>query len=335
MTIGIGLIGFGHWGPNYARVFSELPNATVACICDASSERLQAAGKRHHQAVLTTDVSVLLANSTVDAVVIATPAASHAELTLAALNSGRDCLVEKPLTLSASDCDRLCDAAESKNRILMTGHTFLFNAAVQKVKDCLSGIERLYYLHATRTNLGPIRHDVGAVWDLAPHDVAIFDDLLHALPVWVSAVGSRLMSRTREDLAFITLGYPNEVVANIHVSWFDPNKVRELVVVGSNQRIVFNDLDAIEPVRIFQKGLTASSDDVDDFGRFKLSVRDGDIISPKVALAEPLKTLCSHFLDCVASRKTPRSDGRCGQRIVRVMEAVMKSLACNGTPVEM
>lgn len=330
MTIGIGLIGFGHWGPNYARVFSELPNATVACICDASSERLQAAGKRHRQAVLTTDVSVLLANSDVDAVVVATPAATHTELTLAALNSGRDCLVEKPLTLSTSDCDRLCELAESKNRILMTGHTFLFNPGVQKVKECMSAVERLYYLHATRTNLGPIRHDVGAVWDLAPHDVSVFDELLGVAPEWVNAAASSLLSRNREDVAFISLGYPGDIIANIHVSWFDPNKVRELVVVGSNQRIVFNDLNTVEPVRIYQKGLSASPGDIDDFGRYKLLVRDGDIISPKVGLSEPLKTLCSHFLDCVTERKRPRSDGHCGRRVVRVMEAVYRSLQSQG-----
>ena len=336
MTIGIGLIGYGHWGPNYARVFNELADSRLVAICESSKDRLSAAASRHKDVALTASAAELLANSKVDAVVIATPASTHLDLARAALEAGRDVLLEKPMALVADDCRRLGEMATRGNRILMIGHTFLYNQAVRKVKECMNQfyLGRLYYLHTTRTNLGPIRHDVGAIWDLAPHDVSIFDYLMGAMPTWASATGTKVLSRDREDVGFVTLGYPSDVIANIHVSWANPNKVRELVVVGSNRRIVFDDLNAVEPVRIFEKGVAVSSADMDDFGNFKLAMRDGDIVSPKIPAAEPLKSLCSEFVQCVASRKTPLSDAATGARVVQVMEAISKSLAQNGAPVQ-
>jgi predicted dehydrogenase len=336
MALGIGLIGYGHWGPNYARVFSELPDTELVGICESSKERMNAAANRHKDVTLTASAAELLADSKIGAVVIATPASTHLELAKAALESGRDVLLEKPMAMTADECRRLTDMAVAGNRILMIGHTFLYNQGVRKVKECMNlfHLGRLYYVHTTRTNLGPIRKDVGAIWDLAPHDVSIFDYLLEAVPTWVSATGTRVLSREREDVGFVTLGYPGDVIANIHVSWADPNKVRELVVVGSNRRIVFDDLNAVEPVRIFEKGVAVSSPNMDDFGFFKLAVRDGDIVSPKVPASEPLKALCAEFVQCVGNRKPPLSDAACGTRVVQVMEAISKSLSQNGAPVE-
>ena len=335
MTIGIGLIGYGHWGPNYARVFNELTDSRLMSICECSENRLAAASGRHRDVAMTSSTNELLANREVDAVVIATPASTHLELASAALTSGRDVLLEKPMALTAADCRHLAELADRAGRILMIGHTFLYNQGVRKVKECMNqfSLGRLYYVHTTRTNLGPIRGDVGALWDLAPHDVSIFDYLLEMMPTWASATGTRLLSRDREDVGFVTLGYPNDVIANIHVSWADPNKVRELVVVGSNRRIVFDDLDAVEPVRIFEKGVAVSSPQMDDFGQFKLAMRDGDIVSPKVPTSEPLKSLCGEFVQSITSRKQPLADAASGTRVVQVMEAISKSLEQNGAPV--
>ena len=189
-------------------------------------------------------------------------------------------------------------------------------------------------MHSTRTNLGPIRNDVNAIWDLAPHDVSIFDYLLEAQPLWVSAVGSRLLGNSKEDVGFITLAYPGDVIGNIHVSWADPNKVREVVAVGSRRRIVFDDLNNLERVRIFEKGVSPSMVEADSFGEFRFLVRDGDIISPKIEPSEPLKNQCSHFLDCIEKGMRPLTDGQNGLEVVRVMEAVQESLRQRGAPVE-
>jgi predicted dehydrogenase len=216
----------------------------------------------------------------------------------------------------------------------MVGHTFLFNAGIQVTKRHmdLEKIGQIYYLHATRTNLGPIRTDVNAIWDLAPHDVSIFDYLLNTMPEWVSAVGAQVLGNCREDVGFITLGYPNGIIGNIHVSWADPNKVREVVVVGSEMRIVFNDLDAQERVRIYNKGVTAVASEAGSFGEYRFLVRDGDIVSPLVESSEPLKNQARHFLECIDEGSDPCSDGVMALRVVQVMEAVDRSMKRKGAP---
>jgi predicted dehydrogenase len=249
---------------------------------------------------------------------------------------GKHVLVEKPLTTNVEDGEALVRAAEGQERVLMVGHTFLYNAGIRKVKELVSGdgFGKIYYLHATRTNMGPVRHDVNALWDLAAHDVAIFNYLLDAQPQWVSAVGSRVLGNGREDVGFATLNYPDSVIANVHISWIDPNKVREVVVVGSQRRIVFDDLNNLERVRIFEKGIAHSELEADNFGEFRLLVRDGDIISPRVEASEPLKNLGAHFLDCIVQGKRPLSDGQNGVDVVRAMSAIDKSLSQSGAPVE-
>ena len=242
-----------------------------------------------------------------DAVVIATPASTHEAIVRTALAAGRDVLVEKPMALTGAGCDALCNLAESAGRLLMVGYTFLYNAGVRKMKEVMApeAFGQPYYLHATRTNLGPIRQDVNAAWDLAPHDIAIFNYLLGEQPLWASAIGTRVLKTSREDIAFATLGYQNDVIGNIHVSWADPNKVREVVAVGSRRRVVFDDLNDVERVRVYERGVSAGEAVADSFGEFKLLVRDGDIISPKIEPSEPLKNQCLDFVHAITTGTPP------------------------------
>jgi predicted dehydrogenase len=240
-------------------------------------------------------------------------------------------LIEKPLSLSAKEAEELVLIAEKKKKILMIGHTFLYNPAIRKMKKYIEEgkVGAIYYMHATRTHLGLVREDVSSVWDLAPHDVSIFNYLIDSMPKYVSALGGNFLQKGKEDVAFITLKYPDGVLANIHVSWADSNKVREVQVVGSKARMVFNDLDNLEKLKIFKKGIFIDKP-YNDFGEFQYVLRDGDIISPKIDLLEPLKEQCKHFIGCVTKRKRPLTDGRNGLDVVRVMQAIHASLKNNG-----
>ena len=334
--IRVGAIGCGYWGINYVRVFGELANCTITRVCDTRSERLDYVKQRYP--LINTHITVhdLLRDDRLDAVVVSVPATAHYELVRQCLIAGKHVLCEKPLTTTVKEASELVDLARDRDRILMVGHTFLYNNGVRKLKEIVRGATfgDVYYLHATRTNLGPIRPDVNAVWDLAAHDVAIFGYLLDSQPVRVSAVGSRLLGSAHEDVSFITLTYPTGVIANIHVSWADPNKVREVVVVGSNQRVVFDDLNSAERLRIFEKGVAPEKKEADTFGEYRLLVRDGDIISPRIEPNEPLKSLAQHFLECISEGSTPLSDGNNGRDVVRVLRAIDASLRACGRPVD-
>ena len=331
----LAVIGCGYWGINYVRVFSELPNCKVALACDASEARLRAVRERYQLISTSANWREALDNRWVDAVVIATPAASHFEIARECLLAGKHVLIEKPLTTKVEDSEALIALAGKQQRVLMVGHTFLYNSGVRKVKDLVSKPDfgRIYYLHATRTNMGPIREDVNALWDLASHDVAIFNYLLNACPERVSAVGTDVFKNKRADVGFATLHYPGGIIANIHVSWVDPNKVREVVVVGSKRRVVFDDLNNLERVRIYEKGVAPAEMEADSFGEFRLLVRDGDIFSPHVEASEPLKNLGTEFLECITQNKQPLSDGSGGLDVVKALVAIDKSLAADGAAV--
>jgi predicted dehydrogenase len=332
----LALVGFGYWGPNYARVLNDLPDADLTVVCDRSADRLDLVRRRYRTVDTCGSLDELFARDDVDAVVIATPASTHASLVRAALERGLHVLVEKPMALDVDGGAALCRLAESAGRVLMVGYTFLYNAGVRKMKEYLAPepFGQMYYLHATRTNLGPIRHDVNAVWDLAPHDIAIFNYLLGEEPRWASAIGTRVLRTERDDIAFATLGYGNDVVGNIHVSWADPNKVREVVAVGSRRRVVFNDLNDVERVRVFERGVSAGDAIADSYGEFKLLVRDGDIVSPKVEPSEPLKNQCAEFIQAIATGQTPLAQARFGLGVVRTLAAIEKSMRSRGAAVE-
>jgi predicted dehydrogenase len=334
--IRVGAVGCGYWGINYVRVFGELPNCAITRVCDVRGERLDYVNQRYPLINTHTTVNDLLGDDRLDAIVVSVPATAHYEVVRASLLAGKHVLCEKPLTTTIEEADELIKLARDQKRVLMVGHTFLYNNAVRKLRQIIrqDDFGRVYYVHATRTNLGPIRPDVNAVWDLAAHDIAIFNYLLDSQPCQVSAVGSKLLGSSHEDVSFITLTYPSGVIANIHVSWADPNKVREVVVVGSNKRVVFDDLNSVERIRIFEKGVAPEKKEADSFGEYRLLVRDGDILSPRIEPNEPLKSLAQHFLECVAEGTKPLSDGENGRDVVRVMRAIDSSLRGFGRPVE-
>jgi predicted dehydrogenase len=334
--IHVGLIGYGYWGPNYARALADLPDLSLTFVCDTQEEQLRRAAVRFPGVPLSQDVSEAVRRDDVDAVIISTPASTHYELARLALESGRHVIVEKPLALEIEHCEHLGELAEKKGLVLMVAHTFLYNSGIQKLREFVksSNFGRVYYLHATRTNLGPIRPDVNAVWDLAPHDISIFNYLMDEQPLWVSAIGSRALGNIREDVAFITLGYSNDVIGNIHVSWADPNKVREVVVVGSRQRLVFDDLNSLERVRIYEKGVSVGETHAGSFGEFKLLMRDGDIVSPKIELSEPLKGQLTDFVEAVIGHRQPLSGSLSGTHVVQALKAIDISIRERGAAVE-
>jgi predicted dehydrogenase len=331
-SIGVALIGAGYWGVNYVRVFNELADAHIAVVCDARESRLAEISRRYPKVRTSTSLSEALAMDGVDAAVVCTGATTHYALVKQCLEAGKHVMVEKPMTTLTAQGAELRELAQAKGLTLMVGHTFIYNEGVRRVKQSLTSAGKVYYLYARRTNLGPIRTDVNALWDLAPHDVSIFNYWLGSKPVWVSAVGLRALKNAQEDVGFVTLGYPDNVVAHIHVSWADPNKVRELVVVCDNRRIVFDDLNSLEPVRLFEKGVTVSNE-ANSFGEHQLMMRDGDIVSPRVEVREPLKTECAHFVDCALHGKMPTTDADAGLDVVSVMEAIDASIKQNGAPV--
>jgi predicted dehydrogenase len=331
----VAVIGAGYWGTNYIRVFGELRDARVVVVCDGRTDRLDAVRRRLPVRV-TDDAAEAVTQPEVDAVAIVTDASTHRRLAGMALEAGKHVLVEKPLTTTSTDASELIDLAERSGRTLMVGHTFLYNPGVRAVKEYLDAGEvgDVYYVYSQRTSLGPIRSDVNAIWDLAPHDIAILDYLLGVTPAWVSAVGANPVRGGLEDVGFITLGYPNGIVGHVHVSWADPNKVREVVVVGSEKRVVFNDMDSLERVRVFDKGVK----EVDDpesarYGEHTLDLRDGPIMSPPIPALEPLKNQCGAFIHAIRGRKAPVTDGAQGRDVVRVLEAVDESVARHGGPV--
>ncbi len=327
------VIGCGRWGMNYVRVLDELPEAGVEYVFDADTARMERVLERfpHIKAAATMEELI----DGVEAVVVATPASTHHEVVKSALLKDRHVLVEKPIALTVEDTVEMIELSRARGKVLMVGHTFLFNSGIRKLKELLTepSFGKVHYLYATRTNMGPIRHDVNALWDLATHDVSIFNYLLDSKPEWVSATGSRLFGNGREDVCFVTLVYPSNVMANIHVSWADPYKVREVVAVGSRRRIVFDDLESLERIKIFEKGVL-QDDDAMNYGEFRLLMRDGDILSPRIENTEPLREQCAHFIRSIEEGRETISDGVTGLNVITALIAAERSLKRQGAPVK-
>ncbi|HTL67696.1 MAG TPA: Gfo/Idh/MocA family oxidoreductase [Lacunisphaera sp.] len=330
----IGVIGFGQWGPNHVRNFQMIDGAEVVRVGDSSETRLKAARKLFRDVQFTTSAADITHAKDVDAVVIATPTGTHHALVKAALEAGKDVLCEKPLARTSAECRELMELAAKHGRILMVGHVFLYNPGVLHLKVDLDRGElgRIYYMDAVRTNLGPVRTDVGAIFDLASHDISIFNFLLGALPLEVSATGNCVLQKNVEDVGFLTLQYPGNVVCHAHTSWLNPRKVRQLTIVGDHKMAVWDDMNNLEPIRYYDKGVTA--DHYASFGEFHMILRDGQITIPKVKLSEPLMKQDAEFVECVRSRRTPASDGRMGLAVVLAMEAALASLANRGQAVK-
>jgi predicted dehydrogenase len=329
----VAVLGCGHWGRNYLRVLHEL-RLEVVVAADEDAQRLAEPAERWPSLCVTTDAGSVLSDPGIDAVVIATPAVTHHGYAEAALQHGKHVLVEKPMTLGVADAERLVELAARRRRTLMVGHTFLYNASVRALREIVRSPESgsIYYLTSRRNHLGLIREDVSALWDLAPHDISMFLYLLGEGPEWVSGSAGRFLREDLVDTAFATLGFAHNVVAHLEVSWVDAHKVRELAVVTSCRRVVFDDLDALEPIRVYEKGVTIERD-APSFGEFRLLLRDGAIISPRIEQREPLRTLLEHFVDCVEHQKTPLSDGQAGLEVVRVLAALQRSIEQRGAPL--
>lgn len=326
-----GVIGAGYWGPHLIRNLSEIPHSRLAAIVDLSEERLQALQSRYPYAKMSPNYLDALGDD-VDAVVIATPVHSHYRLTKDALLAGKHVLVEKPITRDSDKARELIRIAEQKGVLIMVGHTFEYNPAVIALSEIVKrgDVGRVLYVDAARLNLGQYRTDVNVVWDLAPHDVSIMNFILQSEPTHVSARGSACINPGTHDVAYVELKYPEGVLGHIHVSWLEPCKVRRLTVVGDEKMVVYNDVAAEEKLRIYDKGVikTTSSGDYADF---QLSYHYGGVTIPAVPGGEPLKIELNHFIDCIRTGATPRSDGLSGLRVVKVLEAAEKSLQNGGT----
>lgn len=335
MNYKIGIIGCGYWGQNYVRVFRDILNSENVKICDTSKEKLKKILHQYPHVDTFTDYNELLKNKEISGVVVSTPTVDHYSIARKALINGKHVLVEKPLTTDVASAKELIGVARSKKKILMVGHTFIYNSAVRKMKEYINRgeIGRIYYLHSTRTHLGLIRKDVNVIWDLVPHDVSIFSYLLGKNPLWVSAVGGQFLHKGKEDIGFITLAYPNGILGNIHVSWIDSNKVREVVIVGSKKRIIFDDINNLEKLRVYEKGVSVEKP-IDGFGEWQYLLRDGDIISPKIEMSEPLRVQCQHFIDCIKNSKTCMTDGSSGLNVVKTIVAIEKSIRNNGKAIK-
>ncbi len=331
--IRVGQVGAGAWGKNLLRHFAGSALSELVVCCDTSEDILSKHIETYPHTETTTDFSRLLKDD-IDAIVVATPPAGHFKLCRAALEAGKDVFVEKPLVLNAKDGEHLRQLAHEKERILMVGHIMVYHPAVLWLRESIANrdLGEIYYLYATRVNLGKVRDIENAMWSFAPHDISIIRFLLNEDPIRVSATGKSYIQPGIEDVVFMTLHYPGRVMAQIHVSWLDPHKTRQLTVVGQKKMVVFDDTNPNEKVTVFDKGVDARLD-YETYAEY-LALRTGDISIPKIDSVEPLKAEVEHFLACVRDRVQPRSDAVDGLRVLRVLEAGQESLTKGGAPVK-
>lgn len=329
----VGVVGYGYWGPNLVRNLARLPDAELVVACDTSEANLTKFTTAYPDVPTTPEVGVLLAEYGLDAVVVATSAPSHYEIAAAVLDAGLHCYVEKPLTLTSAHAEDLIERADAAGVVLMVGHLMVYHSAVNYIKGVIDSGELgdILYLYAQRLNLGKVRTSENSFWSLAPHDVSVVHYLLGEAPDSVSATGAAYVNLGVEDTVFANLHFPSGRMANIHVSWLDPHKIRKFTIVGTKKMLVFDDMEATEKVWIYDKGVEPK--EALAYGE-DLTLRFGDISVPYLKMAEPLGIEVQHFLDCCRSGDTPRSSGRDGLAVVRVLEAVDESIRQGGAPVE-
>jgi predicted dehydrogenase len=330
----LAVIGCGHWGPNHIRTFSSFQKCRVKSVVDSDETRLGRVREQFDRIHCVSDVKEVLQDPEIKAVIIASPTATHYELVRACLLAGKHVLCEKPLARTTEEAEELVEIASRDRRVLMVGHIFLFNNGIIKLKEiCQTGeIGKPQYFAASRTNLGPIRSDVNAAYDLATHDISIFNWLLESEPEWVSATGRSFLQPGIEDVVFISMKYPQGIVANVRASWLDPKKVRQISIVGTRQMVTWDDLDLTSPVAIYDKGAMVEQEYKDYADFLRISMWDGDVRLPRIKLREPLVTQNLHFLDAIDGRPY-RSDGRFGLGVVRTLEAAARSIVCGGKPM--
>jgi predicted dehydrogenase len=337
--LNVGLIGCGYWGPNLLRNLNQQSQVRVIKVADIKKDRREYVQRNYPQIQTCEDSQDILTDSEIQAVAIATEAKSHYAFAKSALEREKHVLVEKPMATSSLQAEKLITLAEDVGKVLMVGHTFLYNTAVSALKKYLQEGEagEIYYICAQRLNLGRVRQDINALWNLAPHDISILNYILSAEPMSVSARGVSYIQEGIEDVVFLILTYPQKVTAHVHVSWLNPNKVRRFTIVGSKKMMVYDDIGDAK-IQIYDKGITKKTRDVafdqaDNFGEFQLIQRAGDILIPQIHYIEPLQTECAHFVDCIEKGTKPISDGRNGLEVIRVLEAAEQSLHSSGKEI--
>lgn len=334
----IGVIGCGYWGPNLIRNFCKLEDVQLVGVADISSGKLESI-KRHYPFVRTSTLPrELLEANDVDAVAIATPISTHHELARAALERGKHVLLEKPMTRTVAEAEELVDLAERKRRVLMVDHTFIYAGAVRYIRELIDSGELgdVYYYDSVRVNLGLFQHDLNVLWDLGPHDFSIMCHLVKKKPVRVSAVGSRPVAWkdwNLESVAYINIWFHDGTMAHFHLNWLSPVKVRRTMIGGSRRMVIYDHLDPDNQVKVFDKGVDVRT--AEEQYRLLVQYRSGDMVAPKIDQTEAVETVCRHFVDCIAERKEPLTDGRAGLEVLRLLETAQESMVNQGSPVDL
>ena len=323
MTVRLGVVGLGYWGPNLARNFDRLPGAELAWLCDGSPEVLERVGAPFPAARATTELDELLGDADLDAVAIATPVPTHPGLAERVLGAGKHCFVEKPLAQSATEAERVVEAGREAGRVLMVGHLLEYHPGLERLGEIAATGELgdIHYIYGNRLNLGKLRAEENALWSLGAHDVSVVLRLAGEEPYECTAVGESYMREGVEDVVFCFMRFPSGLAAHLHLSWLDPHKERRFTVVGSKKMATFDDMELERKLTVYDKGF---DEDFTSYGEY--IARSGDVYSPRVPNDEPLRIECAHFVDCVREGTTPRSDGESGLRVVRVLEALQTSL---------
>lgn len=332
--IKFGVVGFGYWGPNVVRNLASLEGAQVAIVADKSPTARNRIQKAYPGIRVTADSSEVMSSTEIDAVAVVTPVWTHFELAKAALENGKHVFVEKPLTSNVAEAEELINLAARKNLLIMVDHTFLFTGAVKKIGQLLNdgALGKLYYYDSTRVNLGLFQHDVNVIWDLAPHDLSIMDHLIKEKPEAIVATGQTHLNG-HEDVAFITVYYPNKIIAHVNVNWLSPVKVRTTLIGGEKKMLVWNDLEADEKIKVYDKGVDITSQQ----GVYQLLVnyRSGDMWAPQIEQLEALRLELGYFVECITKNEAPLNDGASGLRVVNMLQAANESLRQRGALVNL
>jgi len=331
--IRIGVIGYGYWGPNIVRNFQTHDHSEVALVCDKNPNCGDRLRKAYPAIPFTTNTNEVLTSPKVDAVAVVTPVWTHYELAKAALENGKHIFVEKPFTCSTAQAEELIELADRKNLKIMVDHTFLFTGAVKKIRQLVQegALGDLYYYDSLRVNLGLFQHDVNVIWDLAPHDLSIMDHVIQERAEAVVATGEQHLNGV-EDVAFITVYFPKRIIAHVNVNWLSPVKVRTTLIGGERKMLVWNDLEADEKIKIYDKGVSMSTNP-GNLHQLLVSYRSGDMWAPQVEQIEALRAETAYFLHCIEKNETPFNDGINGLRVVRILEAAEKSVRKRGEAV--
>ncbi len=333
----IGVIGCGYWGPNLVRNFNALDGAQVVAVADWRKDRLDFISKQFPAVgLLTTNADELLKSAEIDAIVLSTPVSSHFSLGLEVLANGKHLLLEKPLTATVEEAERLIEMAEKKNLRLMVDHTFIYTGAVRAIKKYIDSGElgELYYFDSVRVNLGLFQHDVNVIWDLAPHDVSIMDYLLGREPNAIAATGVAHFESNIENIAYISAYYDNNLLGHIHVNWLAPVKIRKTLISGSKKMVIYDDMEPSEKVKVYDKGVDIVKDK-EQIYEILIQYRTGDMLAPQIDLTEALKRVSAEFYNSIMEDRAPLTDGHAGLRVVRILEASNESIRANGKVVEL